>query len=173
MSLYMQAVQSGMSAAQLALTGDNAETKAAYNASYAATQQRLNMANAKVNAESQIAGAKQDKVLAVTDIKMKQAHAEANAKVAAAVAGVEGGSVDDVVYETEKNEAHRIADANKREDQEIESLLGKVYSAQSGLLHVNEPEISYAGELLQAFSSFELEDFQRSETLSTMFSGGA
>lgn len=161
----MQAMQSGMSGLEIAFTGENAQTRAAYNQAYQAAAQRASILEAKHAAELNIAAIEQDKITSNTHIRMAQDQAEAMAIVSAATAGVEGGSADDVIYETKKNEAFALNNASRKSEQAKESQLAIVGSQSSALLAVQEPEISYAGELMQAFSSFELSDLETSEAL--------
>jgi len=166
MSIYAQAVQSGVSSLQLMATGENAATKAAYNQAYQIASKRINIAEAKHTAELNVSAIEQDKVLSNTHIRLQQDQAEANAIVNAAVAGVEGGSVDDVLYDTERNEAMAIHANKQRTEQQKEQQLAVIGTQQSALLSIEEPDIDYFGNLLQAFSSFELDDTDISEALS-------
>lgn len=167
MSIYAQAVQSGLSAAQLAFTGENAQTKAAYNQSFAEQAARLAAAERKHTAEKNISAIKQDKILSNTQIQMSQDQAEAFAKVNAAAAGVQGQSVEDVVYQTEANETYAMSRNKRQADQRIESELARVNSAQASLLSVTDSSPNVMGDLLNAFSSFERKDFKISEALNS------
>tara|TARA_R110002020_G_scaffold39742_3_gene117749 strand:- start:5021 stop:5551 length:531 start_codon:yes stop_codon:yes gene_type:complete len=171
MSIYAQAVMSGMGALEVLATGGNAQTRAAYdesyNETYSAVASRHAAGRAKVAAEKNISGIKQDRILTNTMLGMKQAEAEASARVSAAASGVTGGSVDQVIYETHKNESHRVAENMRQSEQAIESEKSKVDSSQRALLSVNPVygEVSYVGDLLSAFSSFELGDLEIAEAL--------
>lgn len=167
MSLYKQAVQSGVSSLQLLATGENAATKSAYNASYKAAAQRINIANAKHTAQLNISAIEQDRILSNTQIRMQQDQAEANAIVNAAVAGVEGQSIEDVIYDTEKNEALASNTVNRKAEQATEQQLAAIATQQSALLSVDEPDIDYTGDLLLAFSSFSMDDFKIHEALTS------
>lgn len=168
--LYQQAVQSGVSALQLAVTGSNAQTKEAYNAAYKAEASRLNIAKNRHTSQLNIAAIEQDKVMSNTLIKMKQNQAEAMAKVSAAAAGVEGGSVDDVINDTETNSVFAIAASNRRAEQDKDTQLANIGNMSSALLSVDEPEFSVLGNLLQAFSSVNEKDFKTGEALSSLWS---
>jgi hypothetical protein len=163
MSIYATAMQQGVSSLALMATGDNAQTKAAYNSAYQTATQRFNLANATHTAQLNISALKQDKILTDTQIKMSQDQAQALAKVSAAAAGVEGGSVDDVIYDTEKNEALALRRNEKNTEMNLEQQLASVYSGQSALLAVQDEEYDMLGELLQSFSNFELGDFKTAE----------
>lgn len=76
-----------------------------------------------------IAAVRQDTITANTRIKEAQAEAEANAKVAAAFAGVEGGSVLDVEYQTEVSAALKKDEALRKQKQEEQNLVNQVYGA--------------------------------------------
>ena len=160
MSMYVQAMQSGMSMAALAITGESAETKAAYNQAYQVAAQKASIQSAKQTAQLNVAAIAQDKITSNTQIQMAQDQAEALAIVNSSAAGIEGGSVEDVIYETEKNAAFATNSANQKADQATESQLNMIGSQSSALLAIEEPTISYAGELLEAFSSFELKDLK-------------
>jgi len=165
MSLYAQAVQTGMSSLQLAFTGDNAKTKVAYNEAYKTAQHKSNIMKAKQQAQFNIGAIEQDRVTTNTAIQMSQDQAEAHATVAAAVAGVGGGSVDDVIYDTERNEALALRSSNRQAEQQKESQLAQIGNQTSSLLAIEEPETSYVGELFKSFSAFELEDIRIGEAL--------
>lgn len=160
MSLYAQAAQQGMSTLQLLGTGSNAATKAAYNESYQKTAQKFNLAQAKHTSQLNISATKQDKILTDTTIQMQQDQAQALAKVSAAASGVEGGSVDDIIYDTEKNEALALASNAKQSEANIEQHLASIYSNQSSLLAVQDDEISMMGNLVESFGSFEMGDLE-------------
>jgi hypothetical protein len=173
MSIYAQSVVSGIGALEALATGGNAQTRAAYdnayNETYNAIAQRNAAGRAKVNAEKNISSIRQDKILTDTALGMRQDAAEAAARVSAAVSGSTGGSTDQVIYETHKNESMRIAENRRASEQAIEGQLASVNSTQRTLLAV-EPSInkvSFAGDLMRAFSSFEMGDLKTSEALST------
>ncbi len=163
MSLYAQAAQQGMSTLQLLGTGSNAATKAAYNEQYQTTTQRFNLAQAKHTAQLNITATKQDKILTDTAIQMQQDQAQALAKVSAAASGVEGGSVDDVIYDTEKNEALALQRNKRNSEMNIEQHLASVYSGQSALLSVQDSEVDMFGDLIKSFSQFEMGDLKIAE----------
>ena len=162
MSLYAQAVQSGMEAAH-SLFGDSATEKAAFNQGYKSQADKIAAANAKNVAEKNIAAAKQDTMLSNVHIQMNQDKAEAMARVNAAASGSEGSSVQDVIYDTEKNEAFAVLRTKRKESQRIESQVARVNNAQSALLSVREHEQSLTGDLLGAFSSLEEKDIDAME----------
>lgn len=159
--IYSLMMQQGMSSAQLALTGENAMTKAAYNMAYSKTAQRLNAADARIAAEKNIAAIKQDKILSNSLIRMQQDAAEAHAKVNAAVAGVEGQSVNDVIQMTQTNEQRKLEQVQRAGEQSIEDQLSKAMNAQSTLLSVEDNDVSVTGELFQAFSNISNEDIKK------------
>lgn len=165
MSLYAQAASSGMSSLQLMATGENAATKTAYNQAYAVAAQRSAIQNARHTAQLNISAIERDKILSNTAIQLKQNQAKAMILVNAAAAGVEGGSVNDTINETEKNESLAISMSNQRAEQAKESQLAAIGSQSSSLLAIQDTEISLVGEMMKAFSSFELEDLRVSEAL--------
>lgn len=166
MSIYAQAVQSGMQGMELFATGSNAGTVAAYNTAYAEAAAKANILSVRQTLQKNIAAVQQDKVTSNTAIQMKQDQAEAWAKVNAATAGVQGGSVDDAIYDTKKNEAFALQASQRNADQQVTSMGTQIGNQTSQLQSVQNTEISYAGDLLQAFSSFEKSDLDIAEALS-------
>jgi len=160
MSVYAQAAATGIQSIGLMISGDTAT----YNAVYAAEARKTAIAEAKHTAELNISAIEQDKITSNTAIRMRQDQAEAQAKLSAAVAGVEGGSVDAVIYDTERNEAFALNAANQQAEQAKEAQAAQVGSQQSALLSVTEPESSLSeavtGGLMEAFSAFELSDLE-------------
>jgi len=164
-SIYRQAVSTGVSALGLLMTGTNAATSAAYNSAYEAAAIRSSLADAKNTAQMNIAAINQDKVTSNTQIRMQQNRAEAMVIINAAAAGVEGGSVEDVIYETEKNEAFAINKTARHADQAKENQLAMIGSQTSQLLSVDDQEHSLWGDLLGVLSSFEMKDLKTNEAL--------
>lgn len=163
MSIYAQAVQTGMSSAELLLTGSNAATTQAYNQAYAEATQRSNIMQARQTLMQNMSSVQQDKVTSNTAIQMKQDQVEAWAKVSAATAGVEGGSVEDTLYETKKNEAFALQSAQAKADQQTSQMATQIGNQTSQLNAVQNTELNYFGDLLQAFSSFEKSDLDIAE----------
>lgn len=168
--IYRQAAVSGMGALEIATTGSNARTRAAYDAQYQASTQKLNLQKSIGVAQKNIAAINQDKIISNTQIQMKQDQAEASAKVSAAFAGVEGSSVDAVIQDTRKNEAHRVAALNKQAEQNKQNYLAQIGTSQSALLAVEEPEINYVGELLNIAGNINHQDVKNFGN--TYFGGG-
>lgn len=165
--IYMQAVQSGVAALELAASGSNAQTRTAYDAEYNKHVQAYNIREARHVAELNLAAIKQDKVTSNVQISMRQAHAEAAAVVSAATAGIKGGSVTDTVYETRKNEALALQTNKKQADQASEQQLAAIGSQTTSLLAVERSgeDISYVGEIMQGLSAFDREDMRNIEAL--------
>lgn len=168
MSIYAQAVQTGVTSLELLATGSSAATRAAYNTAYAEAAQRANIISVRQTLQKNMAAVQQDKVTSNTSIQMKQDQAEAWAKVSAATAGVEGGSVEDALYETEKNEAFALQASQRNADQQMANLGTQIGNQASNLASVQNTEESLFGDLLTAFSSFESSDLDITEA----FSGG-
>lgn len=168
MSIYAQAVQTGVTSLEILATGSSAATRAAYNTSYAEAAQRANILSVRQTLQKNMAAVQQDKVTSNTSIQMKQDQAEAWAKVSAATAGVEGGSVEDALYETEKNEAFALQASQRNADQQMANLGTQISNQTSNLASVQNTEESLFGDLLTAFSSFESSDLDIAEA----FSGG-
>lgn len=169
MSIYAQAVQSGVTSLELLATGSSAATQQAYNQAYSEATQRANVLAVRQTLQKNIAAVQQDKVTSNTAIQMKQDQAEAWAKVSAATAGVEGGSVDDAIYDTKKNESFALQASQREADQKIAGLATQVGNQTSSYAGISNTELSMTGDLLQAFSSFELSDLDIAEA----FSGGS
>ena len=170
MSIYAQAVVSGISA----LSGHEADAAydQAYNQVYANEAKRASICNAMHSAQLNLSAVEQDKVLTNSAIRMQQNQAEAAATVAAATAGVEGGSVDDILYETKRNEAMAINNANRKAEQQSANLIANIGSQMGSLLAVqdNLPQISAVDDLLGAMSSFQMSDLEIGEAMSSYFS---
>lgn len=164
MSIYATAITSGISA--LAGTAADQVYASTYNQVRATETKKANIRSAMQAAQYNIAAVRQDKVLTNIEVQINQDKAEAAAKVAAATAGVEGGSVDDVMYETEKNEAFAINRANRKAAIDTEGYLSQITSGMSSLLAINEdlPKISYIDDLLGAASNFEMGDMKIAES---------
>lgn len=145
------------------------EDTASYNAAYAAAARRTAIAEAKHTAELNISAIQQDKITSNSNISMKQMQAEAATKVNAATAGVEGGSVNSVLYDTERNKAFALNAMNAQAEQAQNQQVAQIGSQQSALLSVTEPQSSLAnditGNLMDAFSSFEMKDLDIAEAL--------
>jgi hypothetical protein len=123
----MSLAQSGLAAkANAKRLGDEAyATRATYLGNRLRSQLRIDAATKNISA------VRKDKVLHNMAIDLRQMEAEAQAKVSAAVAGVEGNSVKQVEYQTEVNAA-LASDALDRqsEDEElgyIAQLFGASY----------------------------------------------
>lgn len=160
MSIYAQAMVSGVNALQVAFTGANAQTRAAFTAQYQAETAKRNAMEMKSAAQKNIGAVRQDKILSNLSIRLEQGQAEALVKMNAAAAGVEGQSVADARYETVKNAAFATSKVDRLSRQQIEEQLSKIGSAQSALLSVEEPKISLWGAYLDAAASVSKEDIQ-------------
>ena len=157
----MQAVQSGMQAYQaFSSDGENATSRAVYNEAYATASRRLNFQRQKSASEKNIAAVRQDLVLSNMTIQMRQREAKAFAKVQAAVSGVEGGSYESVLYQTEANEAFAASVASRQAEQGIDQLLANISTAQAGMLSsvIEEPKRDTTSALLNAFSELSSQD---------------
>jgi len=166
--LYGQAVQSGMGSLSLAITGESAQTIAAYNEAYNKQAQKYATLDAKNTAESNISAINQDKILSNVQIQMNQQEAEAAAQVSAAVAGVEGSSVDAGMYQIGANASMQVAQAEAKADQLTEQQLANVSGAQTGYNSVPATQSTSAFEaglsgLGQAVGSMSSDDFSSME----------
>ena len=173
MSIYAQAISSGIQA--LAGTEADRVYDATYNQVYATEAQKANIRNAMHSANLNMTAVEQDRILTNTSIQMKQDQAEAHATVAAATAGVEGGSVDDILYETEKNEALALSTAHQSAKQQKANLSTAIGTQMNSLLSVSDslPKISYVDNLLGALSSFELSDLEVADAFKENWGGSS
>ena len=127
MSVYMAAA--GMAASLL----DSSEADAIYDATYNKSMSIFNAGQQKNAMEKQMANIKQEQVLGVANVALNQDAAEAQAKVNSAAAGVSGGSVEQVIYETNKDAAFAVGNINAQADADMDALSNEVQSAQLGL----------------------------------------
>lgn len=122
-----------------ALTGASVDAayEAAYGKFYTQYQRMHNAANAKVAAEANINAIRQDKVNTDTFIRQQQDKVEAEIRVAAAVSGATGGSVEDTINQTEIASSFAIRNNAKKLDQQVENQLSNIHTAQSTLLQLD------------------------------------
>ena len=144
----MAASTSGYAAAFMGvsdlLTGasKDAAYEAAYGKFYSAFQGMHNAANQKVAAEANISAIQQDRINTNIVIARHQDQAEAQAKVSAAVSGVEGQSVNDVIYQTEVSSSVAKSNNKKNAEQQIENQLSTVYQSTSTMLALDNASVS-------------------------------
>jgi hypothetical protein len=126
------------------MTGASADAAydIAYGQYYSAFAGMHNAANQRSAAEANIAAIKQDRINTNVVIAMKQDQAEAQAKVAAAVSGVEGQSVNDVIYQTEVNSSVAQSNNRKNAEQQIENQLASIYQSTSTMLALDGTYVS-------------------------------
>jgi len=126
------------------MTGASADAayEAAYGQFYSAFAGMHNAANQRTAAEANISAIQQDRINTNVVIAMKQDQAEAQAKVSAAVSGVEGQSVNDVLYQTEVNSSVAQSNNRKNAEQQIENQLATVYQSTSTMLALDNPQVS-------------------------------
>ena len=135
MSVYMAAA--GMAASLIS----GAEADAVYDATYNKSMKVFN-AGQNVNAvETQMANIKKEQILGVANVALNQDAAEAQAKVNAAAAGVSGGSVEQVIYETNKDAAFAVGNINAQADADTQALFNDAQSASLGLASANSIDI--------------------------------
>jgi len=126
------------------MTGASADAayEAAYGQFYSAFVGMHNAANQRTAAEANIAAIQQDRINTNVVIAMKQDQAEAQAKVSAAVSGVEGQSVNDVLYQTEVNSSVAQSNNRKNAEQQIENQLATIYQSTSTMLALDNAQVS-------------------------------
>lgn len=131
-----------MAAASMAASAISGEAADAIYAEVFNKQVKVFNAGRQVNAlENQIASVKTDQILAVANVALNQDAAEAQAKVNAAAAGVSGGSVEQVIYETNKDAAFAVGNINAQADANVDGLSNQVQSASFGLSSANSIKI--------------------------------
>ncbi len=161
MPIYGAAITSGISALSLAFTGESAETTAAFNVAYATAARKASIIETRHAAQLSIAAIQQDKITSNIKIRMNQDQTEAWAKVNAAVAGVSGGSIDDVVEQTEADAVYAQAAAERQAEQRIDTLGSQIVSQTSSLGAVQEPIVDNGlGSFLQGISTLSLDDVE-------------
>lgn len=162
MSGYGLAVQQGVQMGATLMMGANSpEALAAYNTAYNTQVAKYNAQDAKIAAERNISAVLRDNMIQDVQIQLQQNTVEAQIRSQAAWAGAEGGSVDAVVYDTESAEIRRMADAQKKTEQSVSSLIGSVKAASTDLLAIQEyTQPSLGGSLLAAFSNYSAQDFK-------------
>jgi hypothetical protein len=166
--MYASAVQTGLSTiANYANVRGSPEFANAYNNAAA----RFRSASAKNTAERNISAVRQDKILSNTKIKLQATQAEAMQRVQNAMAGREGGSVNDTLSEIGKSESQMIQSTEKVARQQEESLLASVNAAQGALLSVRDEKISMLGSALDMFSGFEFSDIKLTNDLIDKWAG--
>ena len=144
MSAYLAAAQMG--AALISNQAGDAAFAAQYN-----KQMGIFNAGQQVNTlEDQISTVRQEQILSVANVQLNQDAAEAQAKVNAAAAGVSGGSVEQVIYETNKDAAFAVGNINAQADADNNALSKQVQSASLGLASAQSTkvEVPSLGEAL-------------------------
>ena len=127
MSMYMAAAQMAAS------TLSNEAGDAAFAATYNKQMSIFNAGQQVTVLEDQISNVRQEQILSVANVQLNQDAAEAQAKVNAAAAGVSGGSVEQVIYETNKDAAFAVGNINAQADADTGALSKQVQSASLGL----------------------------------------
>ena len=161
MSMYQYAVMQGASALAEAITGHSAAADAAYNAQYKSTTAKLNARNARHAISINMSSIEQDKVLTNTAINVQKAQQRAAAVIAAAAAGVEGDSVDAVLYEADKAAAFEKRNVAARAEQEKESLFGQLSTLSDSQFNIPEPRFDLGGAVAGLVGSIDETDLTR------------
>lgn len=161
MSMYQFAVQQGATALAQAITGSSPEATAAYNAAYASTTSKLNVREQRHTASLNLTAIEQDKVLTNTKIQMQKAQSKAQAIIAAAAAGVEGGSVDDVMYEADKSAAFAKRSSTEQANQEKETIFGQMSALVESQFNIEEPSFDLTSTVVGLAGSIDETDLER------------
>ena len=136
MSLYGSTVQQGIAQGVSGYFQAQAAGRAAFNEEYASTMRRLNLQSQQAKAARNINAIRQDTILSNLELQLRQKQAQSQVMVSAAAAGVEGGSVDDVVYSTQSNEAMAKQRVSADAEQRIEQESAQAGSAQSAMMAI-------------------------------------
>lgn len=161
MSIYNAAVTEGIGALQVMFTGRNAQTDAAYNAAYAVEAKRRSTASQRDALQGSLALVHQEKILSNQNIRLSQARAEAAIKVQAAVSGVSGQSIGDLVYNTKKNAAFANNSTLKERERMIDNLAAEIGNTTNSLYSIQDvAEPSTWGALLGVASQISYEDVE-------------
>jgi hypothetical protein len=162
------AVQSGIQFASGLAGVESAETVARYNSEFQSYSSKLAASRVRTNASRNINAVNQDRILSNVKVAQQQDEAEAAIRVQAAASGVNGGSVEAALYQTEANESFAIAGNKRKAEQSKETLRTEVFNAtmnmQSNIQH-REPSI--VGNLLNAASKIDVNDLQIGEALAS------
>lgn len=127
MSIYMAAA--GMAAELIS----GAAADAVYDATFNKSMSMFDAGNRKAAVEDQMANVRQEQVLGVANIHLAQDAAEAQAKINAAAKGVSGGSVEQLIYDTNKDAAFATANINAQADADVNALSKSVQTADIAL----------------------------------------
>lgn len=167
MSIYGQAVQSGFKFGALMLGAESEEAIAAYNNEFQSMSSKLAASRVRTNAERNISAVNQDKILSNVQVGMQQDQAEASVRVQAAASGSTGGSVSDAINQTESNKSYQISANNRKAEQSKETLRTEIFNASMTVQNkIRTPKSTIVGDLMNAFSSVDQNDFKIAEAFS-------
>ena len=172
MSLYGSTVQQGIAQGVSGYFQAKEAERSAFNAEYANTMRRINLQNQQAKAARNINAIRQDTILSNLELQLRQKQAQSQVMVSAAAAGVEGGSVDDVIYSTQSNEAMAKQRVSADAEQRIAQESAQAGSAQSAMMAI-EPmkNNNYLGMALGAVANeFGKEDSQLRENVADLWS---
>jgi len=173
--MYAQLVSGGMQILSAALNKPQVNTgeifQRNYNATYGIEAGRYAAYREVGRLQRNLAAVHTDKVTSNLLVQKRQAEAEANAKVSAAAAGVQGGSVTAVIHQTEVNASLAAADNERRAEQSRENILAGIYEAdlQGKSLkdykdHFAKPQ-STMSAVFKGLSKFSLDDYRDAREL--------
>lgn len=162
MSMYTAAISNSMNAALLAYQGDNAETRALYDAQIARSTKRRAAARRRVAGERNISAIRQSVIMSNANIRQQQAEKAAASKVAAAVAGVRGDSVDATEYEHFLKATMSLEAVARQGENAIEGYLAGVYEGMSTMMTTTDVEVDnpFAAALMNTAGSVTMADLQ-------------
>lgn len=165
------AIQEGMSSLEIAVTGSNAKTRAAYNEAYSKQAQRIAGRNRAHAAQRNLAAIQQDKILTNNQIQIQNTHQQAMTKLSAAVAGVTGSSVDNVKQQVNTNTVFAMQSNERKAEQMSDQFLAEVQGSTASTLGIQDTKVSTIGELMQVAGNISLDDYKAMGQKLGMFGG--
>jgi hypothetical protein len=172
MSLYGATVQQGIAQGVSGYFQALEAGRSAFNTEYANTMRKINLRSQQAKAARNINAIRQDTILSNLELQLRQKQAQAQVMVSAAAAGVEGGSVDDVIYSTQSNEAMAKQRISADAEQRIAQESAQAGSAQSAMMAI-EPmkNNNYLGMAIGAVANeFGKEDSLLRENVADLWS---
>lgn len=165
------AIQEGVSSLEIAVTGSNAKTHAAYNEAYSKQAQRIAGRNRQHAAQRNLAAIQQDKILTNNQIQIQNTHQQAMTKLSAAVAGVTGSSVDNVKQQVNTNTVFAMQSNERKAEQMSDQFLAEIQGSTASTLGIQDTKVSSIGELMKVAGNVSLDDYKAIGQQLGMFGG--
>lgn len=158
--LYSMVIQEGMSSLEIAVTGSNAATRAAYDGAYSNQARRIAGRNRAYAAQRNLATIQQDKILTNNQIQIQNTHQQAMTKLSAAVAGVTGSSVDNVKQQVNTNTVFAKQANERKAEQLSDQFLAEIQGSTASTLGIQDKKISNIGEVMKVMGNISLDDYK-------------